>query len=168
MRRAAVLLGILASLAVLAACGGGTPPETGAPAALPADEAPAAGEPAALPPVVPAEPPVEVEAPLLRQGHDGTCFRDVEAEPCSSGVPVGSHWTFEIYTHCGVEWIYLDGRFWLTEPLGKLNAPTGWGNPIDEGVVTLEASDAASYLSQGGDQVAFAPAPKSFEPPLCQ
>ena len=64
--------------------------------------------------------------------------------------------------------IYLDGRFWLTEPLGKLNAPTGWGNPIDEGVVTLEASDAASYLSQGGDQVAFAPAPKSFEPPLCQ
>ena len=96
------------------------------------------------------------------------CFPNVEAEPCTSGVPVGSHWTFEIYTHCGVEWIYLDGRFWLTEPLGKLNAPTGWGNPIDEGVVTLEASDAASYLSQGGDQVVFTPAAKSFEPPLCQ
>jgi len=86
----------------------------------------------------------------------------------SSGVPVGSHWTFEIYTHCGVEWIYLDGRFWLTEPLGKLNAPAGWGNPVDEGVVTLDASGAATYLSEGGDQVVFAPAPKSFEPPLCQ
>src|SRR5262245_19679582 len=127
MRRAAVLLGILATVAVLAACGGGTPPESDAPAALPADAAPAAEEPAALPPVVAAEPPVEVEAPLLRQGHDGSCFPDVDAEPCTSGVEVGSQWTFEIYTHCGVEWIYFDGRFWLTEPLGKANAPKGWG-----------------------------------------
>jgi len=167
MKRAAVLLGFLALLATVAACGG-SPPESDASKALPADETPAAGEAAAPPPVTPAEPAVEVEAPLLRVGYDGGCFTNVDAEPCGSGVPVGSHWTFEIYTHCGVEWIYLDGRFWLTDPLGDLNAPAGWGNPIDEGVVTLAASDRAEYLSQGGDQVTFTPAPKSFEPPLCQ
>ena len=166
MRGAAVLLGFLAMLATVAACGG-SPPESDASKALPADEAPAAGEAAAPPPVTPADP-VEVEAPLLRMGYDGGCFTNVDAEPCGAGVPVGSHWTFEIYPHCGVEWIYLDGRFWLTDPLGDLNAPAGWGNPIDEGVVTLAASGRAEYLSQGGDQVTFTPAPKSFEPPLCQ
>jgi hypothetical protein len=173
MTRAVALLGIVASLALVAACGG-TSPEPEPSEALPAGEPSAAGVPAAQPPAASeppataAEPPVEAEAPLLRQGFDGTCFPDVEAEPCTAGVPVGSHWTFEIYTHCGVEWIYLDGRFWLTEPLGELNAPPGWGNPIDEGVVTLEASDRALYLSQGGDEVAFEPAPADFEPPLCQ
>jgi hypothetical protein len=142
MRRAAVVLGFLAMLATVAACGG-SPPESDASKALPADETPVAGEAAAP-------------------------FTNVDAEPCGSGVPVGSHWTFEIYTHCGVEWIYLDGRFWLTDPLGNLNAPAGWGNPTDAGVVTLAASDRAEYLSQGGDQVTFTPAAKSFEPPLCQ
>jgi hypothetical protein len=166
MKRAAVLLAVLASLALIAAACGGTSPEPEPSAAPPAEGQPAAGEPAPQPPA--AEPPVEAEAPLLRQGFDGTCFPDVDAEPCTAGIPVGSHWTFEIYTHCGVEWIYLDGRFWLTEPLGEFNAPPGWGNPLDEGVVTLEAADEALYLSQGGDQVSFEPAPADFEPPLCQ
>jgi hypothetical protein len=151
--------------ATLAACGGAVEPE-----AAPPQEA-AAG-PAAQPPSAdpPAEAPaVEVEAPLLRQGFDGSCYLNVPDAPCGPGVAVGSHWTYEIYTHCGIQWIYLDGRFWRPDPvMPDFNPPEGWGNPVDEGVLTLEDAERALYLSQGGDQVVFVPAPAEYEPPLCQ
>jgi hypothetical protein len=167
MKAAAVLLGVLASVALVGACGG-TSPEADDSEALPAEEAPATGEPAASPPVSEQEPPREAEAPLLRVGYDATCNPEVAAAPCGSGVPVGSHWTFRVYTHCGVEWIYLDGSYWVAEPgLGDVNPPPGWGNPFDDGVITLEATDRATYLSQGGATAQFVRAPAGYQPPLC-
>jgi hypothetical protein len=167
-----LVLALAVSVAALAACGGTDPGRSAddeADAAQPAAEGSAAAAQPDAEEAAPAEPPVtEAEAPLLRQGHDGQCWPDVGAQPCSAGVPVGSQWTYAVYTHCGVESIYLDGRFWLTEPLGAMAAPAGWGEPLDEGVITLEAPDRAVYLSQGGDQVEFTPAPEDYEPPLCQ
>jgi hypothetical protein len=164
MRRLLLVLVLAACTAVLAACGGTNPDAEPPPA--PADAAASAGPPVEA--SAPAEPPVEAEAPVLRQGHDGQCWTDVDAQPCSAGVSVGSEWTYDVYTHCGVEFIYLDGRFWLTEPLGELAAPAGWGEPLDHGVITLEAPNRAVYLSASGDQIEFEPAPADFEPPLCQ
>lgn len=73
-----------------------------------------------------------------------------------SGVP------FTAFTHCGVESIRIDGRWWHASPplynRARNGPPAGWGDPQQEGVLTVESVDRAVFEALG-QQVLFEPSP---------
>ena len=84
-----------------------------------------------------------------------------------SSVDVGETVAFSMYTHCGVESTQFNGRVWnAVEPLyaspERLGPPLGWGNPEQDGRLTLESSDRAVFTALG-QQVVLVPS-ESNEP----
>ena len=78
---------------------------------------------------------------LVRNGADGTLVPDLAAQ--WSVDEEGTTWTFQVYTHCGVESARIDGRWWHAQPplYGDTDGggpPAGWGNPYQEGTLTVE------------------------------
>jgi hypothetical protein len=103
-------------------------------------------------------------------GVNRVCGPDVHKLPCGKGMKEGTVYSFQLLTHCGIEYAYLDGRFWLANPrLGDRagNPPPGWGNPVDEGTVVLASADVAVFTNESGHQMRFQPAPGSYRPPPC-
>lgn len=82
----------------------------------------------------------------------------IEAKPGSNSAPssvsIGKTIDFSMYTHCGVESTRINGRVWnAVEPLysspEKLGPPAGWGNPEQDGKLTLESRDRAVFAALG-------------------
>jgi len=73
--------------------------------------------------------------------------------PCGNGAAIGSAYAYRMYTHCGVEWTYFDGRWWKAKPPlsdGSGNPPRGWGNPYDDGWMMLASENHAHFSSASG------------------
>jgi hypothetical protein len=78
--------------------------------------------------------------------------------PHSGRVTAGVPYRFQLYTHCGLDWplaMDFDGSFW--DPLGAGrapdlggNPPRGFGNPYDQGTLTLISPALAQYRSSSG------------------
>jgi hypothetical protein len=78
--------------------------------------------------------------------------------PRSGHVTAGVPYQFQLYTHCGLDWplaMDFDGSFW--DPIVVRNAsdvggspPIGFGNPYDQGTVTLISPTLAQYRSSSG------------------
>jgi hypothetical protein len=69
-------------------------------------------------------------------------------------IGVGETADFAMYSHCGVESTEFNGRVWnAVEPLyatpERLGPPAGWGDPEQEGRLTLEAPDRAVFTALG-------------------
>ncbi len=72
----------------------------------------------------------------------------------SPGVP----YRFQLYTHCGLDWplaMDFDGSYW--DPIGpgpasdgSGNPPAGFGNPFDNGTITLISPTLTQYRSSAG------------------
>ena len=83
--------------------------------------------------------------------------------PRSSRVSIGTHYRFQLYTHCGLDWpaaVDFDGSFW--DPTGpgpasdgNGNPPRGYGDPLDDGVMTLLSPNQAEYRSARGPVMRF-------------
>lgn len=87
-------------------------------------------------------------------GADGPAQEDIDNEPpYGPGVAVGQTYEYVMYVHCGVRWARIDGTWWETAPLddGNANPPQGWGNPFDEGQLTMLDETTAEY--RGGPDV---------------
>ena len=74
---------------------------------------------------------------------------------------VGETVDFRMYTHCGVESTRINGRVWnAVKPLysspERLGPPAGWGNPEQDGKLTLETPDSAVFAALG-ERVALVP-----------
>ena len=74
---------------------------------------------------------------------------------------VGETVDFRMYTHCGVQSTRINGRVWnAMDPLysspDRLGPPPGWGDPEQDGRLTLEASDRAVFAAVG-EQVVLVP-----------
>lgn len=72
----------------------------------------------------------------------------------ASTLKVGETESFSMYTHCGVESTRINGRVWnAVEPLydgpDRLGPPAGWGNPYQDGELTLETPDRAVFAARG-------------------
>ena len=89
--------------------------------------------------------------------------------PYGRGVVVGETYAYELYVHCGVEWARIDGTWWQTAPLndGSGNPPAGWGNPADQGMLTMLDEITAQYVSQSGVIVTLSRTPAVEPPVLC-
>lgn len=84
-------------------------------------------------------------------------------------VSVHSGQPYRLYTHCGIQWARIDGTFWrATRPLsdGSGNPPRGWGNPYQDGTLTLTTSTTANFSSPAGS-VIFRRTSRTRPPIIC-
>jgi hypothetical protein len=84
--------------------------------------------------------------------------------PCSAGVETGAEHPFNLLTHCGIEWAYLDGRYWVPER--PTDPPSHWA-AIEPGAIVLADPDLAVFEAEEGGGARFVPAPASFRPEPC-
>ncbi len=98
---------------------------------------------------------------------------DAEATAyANSAPPLGEAVDYFVHTHCGVESLEVDGRMWhAVEPLygdnGPGDSPEGWGDPYQEGELTLNSDDSITFEAQG-KEVAFVPAPEDKPMRMCK
>jgi hypothetical protein len=98
-----------------------------------------------------------------RPGVDRLCEPGIGQAPCGPGAETGVEYRYRLLTHCGIEWAYLDGRYWV--PARRVDVPSDW-SPIQRGTATL-AGDAEATFESDGTDVRFVPAPPSYRPPPC-
>ena len=92
------------------------------------------------------------------------CAPEHRAVPCAKGVEEGVRYEFNLLTHCGVEWAYFDGRYWVPNP--KVQTPSHWP-AITEGIMVLRSQDVADFEATDGGSARFVPASDSFRPETC-
>jgi hypothetical protein len=88
---------------------------------------------------------------------DGRRLRAVGRYPNESAPSVTAEGWFptkryRLFTHCGIEWAKIAGTFWRADhPLsdGHGNPPPGWGNPFQDGAITLTGA-TARFTSRAG------------------
>ena len=85
-----------------------------------------------------------------------------ESTYADSGPLLDDPVEFFVYTHCGVESLRLDGRWWvavdhLYYPSGPGGPPDGWGDPYAKVQLTMDSAEHVSFEAQG-TTVAFVPA----------
>ena len=95
------------------------------------------------------------------------CSHDPEHKklPCAAGVEEGTGYRFNLLAHCGIEWAYFDGRYWVLKP--KVNTPSHWAT-IEAGTMVLERRGVAVFEAESGGGARFVPAPRSYQPPNCE
>lgn len=93
------------------------------------------------------------------------CAPEHKGVPCSSGVEHGVRYRFNLLTHCGIEWAYFDGRYWVPRP--KVDTPSRWAN-FEAGTMVLERGDVAVFKADEGGGARFIPAPRAYRPPTCE
>jgi hypothetical protein len=83
--------------------------------------------------------------------------------PDGPGAVIGMSYPLQLYTHCGVLSARFDGRDWNADPPlldeGEANPPPGWGNPFDQGTMTLIGPNLAEFRSEAGEVARFRPRP---------
>jgi hypothetical protein len=92
------------------------------------------------------------------------CSPEHKQLPCTGGVEEGVGYRFTLLTHCGIEWAYFDGRYWVPE--SGVEAPSHWAN-FESGTIVLERPGVAVFEANDGGDARFVPAPRSFRLPTC-
>jgi hypothetical protein len=93
--------------------------------------------------------------------------------PRSGRASLGVSYQFRLYTHCGLDWplaMDFDGSFW--DPIGVAsdgygNPPPGYGNPIDQGIITLISPTLTQYRSRTGSVMQWRRHPGAQISPGC-
>jgi hypothetical protein len=85
--------------------------------------------------------------------------------PCTAGVEAGHAYRFNLLTHCGIEWAYFGGHYWVPEP--RVDPPSDWAG-IEAGSMVLERQDVAVFEADKGGTVRFVSAAASYHPPDCE
>jgi hypothetical protein len=105
-------------------------------------------------------------------GPDDTSLETGETASSQSAPLVGESVEFFMYTHCGVESLRLDGRWWqAVEPVygvdGPGSPPEGWGDPYEKGELTLHSDQHVTFETED-TQIAFVPAPDNRPRRTCR
>jgi len=101
------------------------------------------------------------------EAHDRVpmiCSPEHAQLPCTDGVAVGRAYPFNLLTHCGIEWAYFDGRYWVPKP--KVDPPSDWAG-IEDGTIVMERPAVAAFQAAKGGGARFVPASASYHPPTC-
>jgi len=85
--------------------------------------------------------------------------------PCAPGVEQGVEYRFNLLAHCGIEWAYFDGRYWV--PTTAVKTPSHWAS-IQAGTMVLERPNIAVFEADEGGVARFVPASASYRPPNCE
>jgi hypothetical protein len=74
---------------------------------------------------------------------------------------------YSLYTHCGIDWARIDGRWYQASPPlsdGSGNPPAGWGNPSQQGTIQVISSTEAEFTDSAGHHVRFVLQPGAAGP----
>jgi hypothetical protein len=77
--------------------------------------------------------------------------------PAITAAP-GPPQPYQLYTHCGIDEARIGNRYFeAVHPLsdGQGNPPPGWGNPSQQGTMTLLSPAKAVFRDSAGHQVQF-------------
>lgn len=83
---------------------------------------------------------------------------------------VGTRYEYGLMTHCGVDFIRFDGRWWEAQPHlddGNGNPPDGWDNGIQEGTLTLRTEAALEFNASAGRTLQFVEVRTAPTPVIC-
>lgn len=86
-----------------------------------------------------------------------------------SSQSIGQAVPFRLFTHCGIRYADFDGRLFYPDPPlddGNGNPPRGWGNPYDDGSMTLIDYNMAVFTDQAGNRAVFSTHPESGIPTI--
>jgi len=76
----------------------------------------------------------------------------------TAAATVGSARPYRLYTHCGIDEARIGSRYFeAVHPLsdGQGNPPAGWGNPYQQGTMTLLSPSRAVFRDDTGHHVQF-------------
>jgi hypothetical protein len=76
----------------------------------------------------------------------------------AAAMPAGRARPYQLYTHCGIDEARIGSQYFeAVRPLsdGSGNPPPGWGNPYQQGTMTLVSPVAAVFRDHAGHQVLF-------------
>lgn len=95
-----------------------------------------------------------------------------ESAYSESAPPLGESVEFFLYTHCGVESLRLNGRWWHAVPPlygedGVGSSPERWGDPYEKGQLTLHSRQRATFEAEG-THVVFVPAEDNRPKRICR
>jgi hypothetical protein len=85
------------------------------------------------------------------------CARDALHKTPGTAIS-GRSVPYQLYTHCGIDEALVDGTYFeAAHPLddGNGNPPTGWGNPYQDGTMTLTSPTTAIFRDRHGHSVEF-------------
>jgi hypothetical protein len=103
-------------------------------------------------------------------GAEGSQLVDGQ-DPASDATAIGETVPFSVYTHCGVENVRVDGRWWHAKPplYGEdgHGPPVGWADPYQDGELTIESPDRVVVKAMG-ERVVFVPSPDSQTVRVCR
>lgn len=143
-----------------------TPSESASAEPVPPTPASAASTPpTAAEPVAPGPATAQPE-PTPTRSPDGPreLGQDEKAE-------IGRPYRYRLYTHCGIDTTWFDGRWWNAEPPqsdGNGNPPPNWDNPYQDGVIVLVSPDRLEFTADSGRRAGFVPRPQEQgAPPPC-
>jgi hypothetical protein len=80
------------------------------------------------------------------------------APAATAAAAAGSPRPYQLYTHCGIDEARIGNRYFeAVHPLsdGQGNPPPGWGNPYQQGTMTLLSPAEAVFRDRAGHQVQF-------------
>jgi hypothetical protein len=114
-------------------------------------------------------PPSDSGAAAAESG--GLADSAVPAEGFALPPPleVGVTYPVDLYTHCGIRGLDLDGRWFAADPPlveEGGNPPPGWDNPTQRGTVSLLTHDTAVFRDDAGHEVRLH-ADEAARPRLC-
>ena len=116
-------------------------------------------------PIHPPRTVVVLVAAMLTAGCGSTVSTRAAPDSETTSTPVS------VYTHCGVENIRIDGRWWHAKPPlyneARTGPPAGWSDPHQEGTLTMESPDRAVFEALG-QRVVFVPAPDNEPVRVCR
>jgi hypothetical protein len=96
-------------------------------------------------------------------GHGGG-----EAERGSPAAAEGDARSWNLSTHCGIEWIVVDGTWYQAERRlsnGSGSPPEGWDDPVQKGLLTVTETKAI-FTDDSGHEVSFLPRPGQTSSPV--
>lgn len=107
---------------------------------------------------------------ILAACTSGRVSPDTRPATASSDRPAvaGSARPYRLSTHCGIDEVRIGNRYFETaHPLtdGAGNPPAGWGNPDQQGTMTLLSPATAVFRDNAGHYVVFRlrPGARSFK-----
>jgi hypothetical protein len=104
------------------------------------------------------EEKAETRVPLI-------CSPEHTELPCTAGVEKGVAYAFNLVTHCGIQWAYFDGHYWVPNPM--VDAPSDWAG-TGAGTMALKRRSVAVFEANEEVTARFVPAPPSYQPPDCE
>lgn len=92
--------------------------------------------------------------------------------PANPSVAVAQSTPYSLYTHCGILSVEVNGHTYYAQPPlgdGSGNPPPGWGNPYDDGTLTMVDVHRAKFRDPAGNTATFTDTPVGATPtiPIC-